>query len=197
MLAVWVVQAIRFAFAERDSKRGLVLRFVASACLLAGALGFFGSALSSLGGLNFLPPSFEWPNYGSDAALKLPDGQFVVPHTATGRIQVYDLDLSFVRGWTIDADGGVFALAPSQDNRFFAYTARGNKRIEYDVSGNLLSSEYYRGPYPRKNDSHLNIELKVSPILWPFTNPIAAWLLGIVGLLLVVYLERPKARDNN
>ena len=194
MLTGWVVQATRFAFNKRDNQAELIPAFAASACLLIGAFGFFGSALSSYGGLNFLPHSFEWPNQGSDAALRLPDGEFVIPHTASGRIQVYDAELSFLRGWTIDAEGGVFALAPSQGSRFFVYTARGNYQFEYDVAGNLLSSRKYQGPYPRNHDSHRIVELTISPLLWPFTDPIAAWLFAIVGMLLVIYLDKSKAQ---
>lgn len=195
MLLILVIQAVRRALTKQTSARRFGLSLVASACLVVGAFGFFGTALSSTGALNFLPRSFEWPNYGSDEALQLASGEFVVPHTASGRVQVYDTDLEFVRGWTISASGGAFALTPSEGTRFYVYTARQNRKLEYDVLGNLLSSSGYGGAYPRENSSHRSVELKASPFLWPFTDPFAAWLFAAVGIGLAVLSDKLKARE--
>ena len=194
MLLFWIVQAIRLAFSKEKSWWKFGLNLVASSCLIVGAFGFFGSALSSTGAMNWLPDSFEWPVRGSDNALQLPDGEYVVPHTASGRVQIYGADLTYIRGWTINASGGVFALAPSQEANFYIFTARNDKKYEYDVLGNLVSSTNYRGPYPAEHNSHQSIKLDVSPFLWPFTDPFAAWLFAALGIALAILSNKLKVR---
>lgn len=194
MLLVWIVQAMRLALSKDKSWWRFGLKLVASSCLVIGAFGFFGSILSSVGALYWLPSSFEWPSNGSDKALQLPEGEYVVPHTGSGRVQIYGENLTFIRGWTINASGGVFALAPSQGATFYVITARNDRKFEYDVLGNLVSSTKYRGAYPAEHDSHLNIKLDISPLLWPFTTPFAAWLFAALGIALAVLSEKMKAK---
>jgi hypothetical protein len=193
-LLVWILQAIRLTFSREKSWWRFGLKLVASSCLLVGAFGFFGSALSSAGALNWLPESFEWPSSGSDNSLQLPDGEYVVPHTASGRVQVYGADLAFVTGWTINASGGVFALAPSEGANFYVFTARNNQKYEYDSLGDLVSSTNYRGAYPAEHNSHQSIKLDVSPFLWPFTDPFAAWLFAALGIGLAIISDKLKVR---
>lgn len=78
----------------------------ASGFVVIGGLGFFGSALSAGGGLNWLPRSFEWPVGYTDGAVSTPTGMHIVPLTPSGRVQVYDANWTFVTGWFVDAGGG-------------------------------------------------------------------------------------------
>src|SRR5262249_50277691 len=71
------------------------LTTTASCLLVVGAAGFFGSALSAAGGLNWLPSSFEWPVGYASGVVSTPEGLHVVPHTPSGRVQVYDANWSF------------------------------------------------------------------------------------------------------
>src|SRR5215831_20079947 len=75
------------------------LTALASCLVVVGAAGFFGSGLSAVGGLNWLPNSFEWPVGYSGGILTTAEGLHVVPHTPSGRIQVYDADWTFRTGW--------------------------------------------------------------------------------------------------
>ena len=75
--------------------------------LLIGVTGFLGAGFSSAGGLNWLPSSFEWPVGSVDGVVTTKDGLHVVPHTPSGRIQIYDSGWHFTRGWRVDAGGGV------------------------------------------------------------------------------------------
>ena len=121
MLTVWILQAVVVALSVKSFTWKAGLNFIASACLVIGALGFFGSALSATGGLSWLPSTFEWPIGGAENVLITSDGTHIVPHTASGRIQIYDKDLNFLRGWNIDAGGGTFILVPAGDNDFYIY----------------------------------------------------------------------------
>lgn len=108
---VWISAPILFIF-QTGSKTALKywLRIVGGSFMALGALGFFGCALSSSGGLSWLGPSFEWPVGSSDNVLVMPDHEYVVPVIAPGRIQVYGPDWKFLRGWHIDSGGGVFQI---------------------------------------------------------------------------------------
>ncbi len=112
MLLVWIAQAVRIALSQKGFTLKAILNFVASGCLVVGATGFFGSALSATGGLDWLPESFEWPVGKVQGALTGADGRVVVPHRPSGRIQIYDRNLVFQRGWFINAHGGTFRLSP-------------------------------------------------------------------------------------
>src|SRR5436853_384195 len=75
------------------------LTITASCLMVVGAAGFFGTALSAAGGLNWLPSSFEWPVGYTGGVVSTSQGLHVVPHTPSGRVQEYDANWSFLTGW--------------------------------------------------------------------------------------------------
>src|SRR5437773_3218687 len=91
ILAVWLLLAVKqFLLATKADRWERLILYLAPFCLAIGAIGFFGSALSATGGLNWLPASFEWPVGTADNVVATADHFFVVPHTPSGRIQIYD-----------------------------------------------------------------------------------------------------------
>ena len=110
--------------------------------LATGVMGFFGSGLSSVGGLNWLGQNFEWPvGYASGVITK--DSIYIVPHTPSGRIQLHGANWQFFRGWRVDASGGTFKRLSGHSNTVEVVTARGQRRFVFDLSGNTLSKETY------------------------------------------------------
>ena len=93
-----------------------------------GASGFFGMAFLVVGGHRWLPSNFEWPIGFADGILTMTNGIYVVPHTPTGRIQIYDANWKFQRGWFVDASAGTFKLRIESSNRIEMITARGQMR---------------------------------------------------------------------
>jgi hypothetical protein len=185
MLAVWIIQSVRIVLSQKGFTMKTILNFIASACLIIGAVGFFGSALSSSGSLGALQ-SFEWPIGSTNAALRYPDGRIVVPHEPSGRVQVYDRSLHFIRGWSVNAGGGLFKLFPAQKNTFYIFTARGNKKFHYDLNGNMLSSQRYSDSEWSKNSSELvSVSIPTPFYLWVFTHPFASWFVGVFGMFLL------------
>jgi hypothetical protein len=76
---VWVLLAVGVIFREyrRGERLNWMLWFAGSFVVL-GALGYFGSALLSLGMIH-LPPSIEWPAGYVDGVVTSQDGKYIVP----------------------------------------------------------------------------------------------------------------------
>ncbi len=185
-LLVWIVQAVRIVCSQKKLTWKSGVNFLASGCIVVGAFGFFGSALSAAGALNWLPSSFEWPVGEAKGALKRADGFLVVPHIPSGRIQIYNGDLEFQRGWYVQASGGKFKLAPINHETFYVYTTRGNKTLVYDIYGSLLPSEKYeKGTQSRLTKARVNVEIPTPLYLKVFVHPLASWIVAAVGMLLL------------
>ena len=179
------------------SWRGLVT--VGAAILfLIGTTGFFGSALSALGGLNWLG-SFEWPIGYTSNVVRLHDGRYVVPHTPSGRVQVYDAGFRFERGWRIDARGGTFAVRTTPEGNIDIHTARGNRHLLYAPSGRLVADwKYVRDPVAGNEldppADAISVMIPTRWWLWPMTSPFYAWFCLIAGMLLLGRLDRHDGR---
>lgn len=196
MLAVWIIQSIRLVLSQRGFTWKTILNFVASACLIIGAVGFFGSALSSTAGFGN-KQSFEWPIGEAKGALRLASGDIVVPHEPSGRVQVYDKSLKFLRGWTINASGGSFKLYLADSSTFFIFTARGDMKYKYDLQGNLLSSQKYSGAYPKSSTDTFNIAIPTPIYLQVFTHPFASWFVAAFGMLLLFITGAARGQKPN
>ena len=85
MLFLCIPQIFKDAAKKQGGRRYLI---AAGATLMAiGIIGFFGSGVSALGGLNWLGPFFEWPVGYTTEAVTTKTGLHIVPHTASGRIK--------------------------------------------------------------------------------------------------------------
>lgn len=196
MLAVWIIQAVRLAFSQKGFTWKTVLNFLASACLIVGAVGFFGLALSATAGLG-LSKSFEWPIGNTDSALKYFDGSIVVPHEPSGRVQIYDQSLQFVRGWPVSAGGGSFTLFPAEESTFYIFTARGGMKYHYDLNGHLISSQKYSGSYPKDSPQLVSVSIPTSVYLQVFTHPFASWFVAALGMLLLFITGEVRGKKPN
>ncbi|MCC6795328.1 MAG: hypothetical protein IT366_09440 [Candidatus Hydrogenedentes bacterium] len=188
-MALCIVGAFAITFVQSRTKPWRQAILTGVACLLAivGAVGFFGAAISATGGLNWLPPTFEWPMGRASGVITLDNGMHAVPHAPTGRLQIYSADWRFIRGWRVDASGGVFRLRPGAGNQIEVYTARGDNRLVYAVEGNLLSKEAF-GSYPP--DIGAIAYVPTRPWLWVFTSPFYSWLFVAVGLIILIFFDR-------
>jgi hypothetical protein len=82
--------------------------FAASALIIMGTTGWFGSALSAVGGLNWLPRTWEWPVGTADGVITMPDGSMMKPEPSdeTRRLGVsppWLFSLSFLNSWQLSS----------------------------------------------------------------------------------------------
>jgi hypothetical protein len=192
----FIVAAAIAPFVNRYRRRGMrVAAALASVLLIVGAAGFFGRALSAAGGLNWLPPSFEWPVGYADGVVSMPGGTHVVPHTPSGRVQVYDQDWRFVRGWHVDASGGTFKLREAGDDRIDVITARGSWRYTYTLGGDLIARvNYSPASYSSFPDRGERRVVPTPPWLWIISSPAVAWAVLFLGACVMIVLERKVKR---
>lgn len=153
--------------------------------LLYGLGGFLGSALIAAQTIR-LPSDMEWPIVSAQGYVTTPDGIHIVPHTPTGRIQLYDANWQFIRGWNIDAEGGTFLLLPAKRDSIEVITER-PKRQGWHYSCNLHGKVLSKNSLaPRKfhdfAEPKENASIPTYPWLWPLAHPFGTWALFVIGL---------------
>lgn len=186
---VWVIQAVLLSLSQKSFGVTSVLNYIASACLIIGITGFLAPALLIVSKIEF-SESFEWPVGNTRSALQHSSGIYIVPHEPSGRVQLYDNSLKFLRGWQIEANGGSFNLNISDDNSFYIYTARGDMKYHFDLQGKLLSSEKHLERYPNNRSHLLDVAIPTPAYLWVFTNPFKAWIVAVLGIILANIANR-------
>jgi hypothetical protein len=188
LLGGWLIGAVTLPFGYRRGPIWVrVLSVLAGLLMAVGAIGFFGNGLSAFGGMNWLPRSFEWPVGRAEGVISLPNGDHVVPLTPSNRIQVYDRNWRFLRGWHVDASGGVFSLAPSGEDRIDVFTARRSLHYVFTADGDLVSRTPYSGTLPWQGGTSVVVP---TPIwLWVFSGPFYSFLAIWPGMLLMMYLQ--------
>jgi hypothetical protein len=182
----------------RESPRRHVWRVLCTLVLIYGGLGFFGQALAAAGGLSFLNPSVEWPVGFASGVVRDSGGRYIVPHWS-GRVQVYDTEGRFQRGWFIDAAGGSFKVRVADADRIEVFTARGRKRFLFAPDGTLLQQDSYSPETYAEVSTGPTVAMFFDTpwLLWPFAHPLIGWgvtLLGILGLASLHVRRRGASR---
>jgi hypothetical protein len=171
--------------------------FAASALIIMGTTGWFGSSLSAVGGLNWLPRSWEWPVGTADGVITMPDSTHVVPHVFSGRVQIYDAHWKFLRGWAIGSWGGDFRVMPSGADRFDVMKARSDWRDTYRLTGEHVARaklERYYWTLPRYGE---RLCVPTSPWLLVFSGHMTTWLMYVLGLATLGFLKWRENRALN
>ena len=88
---------------ERLMLLTLALMIVGGECFLA-----FGLIVANI---IKLPNTFEWPAGNVHGIARTPEGNIVVPLFTSARVQLYDSNLHFIRGWHVETGGKSFTVA--------------------------------------------------------------------------------------
>lgn len=194
----FVFAAIMALFtSSRESRPRRLLRALCVCLTVYGALAFFGQLLSAIAGPWFPGDSWESPMGYVGGVVTDSAGRYIAPHSPTGRIQVYDRDRRFVRGWSADGGAKPLKLRVIEDDKIEVFTVRESQRLIFAPDGTLLE----RGTYGAEV---LWDDLPSGPsqamvfdtpwILWPFSHPFIAWPLMFAGLVGFGVVSKKKAR---
>ncbi|MCP5100690.1 MAG: hypothetical protein GY943_34510 [Chloroflexi bacterium] len=193
-----VVSPLIPLFQHRELKLPLGFRVMVSLLLFIGSVGFFGGFLSVSGELSWLPASFEWPIGYAKGIVTTDDGYYVVPHTPSGRVQIYDNNWDFKKGWSVNAHGGTFGFAYSGGDQINVITARGQRIYAFDLNGNLLSEDtYLTQNKPITNGSRDTQFVPTAPWLLSFTHPfLSLAVMFLSGLLFKAATSSPSGGND-
>ena len=163
--------------------------------LVTGAVGFLSAFVAATGGLDRLPPGFELPAVHESGVINLRDGTRVVPLTHAGRIQLYDAEWRFLRGWQLDAGGGTFYLDRLARDDIQVALVR-PRRIEiFAPDGRLLSTRALRSASSdRHGRNGYSVSVPTHPLLWIWSGPFCSWLTAALGGFIVWFAETRRAR---
>jgi hypothetical protein len=180
--AFWLFLAARGMAKElKAPERAKWFRGTMYLLILIGAGGFFAAGLSATGVIK-LPTSYEWPAGYVRGVVTEVDGKHVVPLVPSGRLQIYDSQWHFIRGWNVDAGGGDFKVRCSSDGVVEVFTARGQHHYSFTQDGRLISSESFSEPLPSLPEGQ-SVVVPTSPLLWTFSSPFLSWGVAVVGFV--------------
>lgn len=196
ILVGWIFSSVKLLLSIKQFDWTTLTKVLATVCLAVGVIGFMGPSLISTTHFG-VSTSFEWPIGHSDSALKYPNGDMVVAHEPTGRVQVYNESLQFQRGWSVNGNGGVFELFPVDESSFYIYTARNNMKYHYNLNGQLISSQTYSGNLPQKSKHLVSVSIPTAIYLEIFTHPFKSWFIAAIGMFLLFItdkFEKPRSK---
>ena len=155
--------------------------------VMIGGSGFFAPFLLEEG--VFKPSSaLQWPAGYVNGVATTPDGKYVVPLTAPERVQLYDSQWRFIRGWQVDG-GGDFKVEATPEGTVEVFTARGLQHYSFTQDGvPILPTRSGEGA----DDNYLSLPPKgnfiavpTSRWLWVFSSPFLCGVVIAVGMAVV------------
>ena len=167
---------------------------VGTILVVLGATPLIANKLEVVDLMNWLPAAFEWPA-GFAPVASMPGGVHIVSLIPTGRIQIYDRDWRFVRGWHVTTFGDVFRAAPIAEDRIEVVSEHGLRQYVFSLSGDLIATESY-APVSSSLLKSFTKSRYVPTHWWlfPFSDPswsIPIWAIG-VGMLGVAWWRNKR-----
>lgn len=186
----WLFLAARgMARESKGAGRFKLIAWVMYLLILTGAGGFFAAALSAVGIVN-LPTSREWPAGYVRGVVTAEDGIYIVPLIPSGRVQLYDPQWHFIRGWNVDAGGGDFKVQCSPDRKIEVFTASGEHHYSFTEDGYLIALTTTMPEDFSALPQGQAVVVPTSPLLWAFSSPFLSWAVALIGFAGVVVLKK-------
>lgn len=185
----------------------------AAVCILWAFGGIFGGLVFA-----YVAPSWvEFPLSGAKGIVVLPGEQIACGSRYYSRLQLYEHDGTFIRGWYLDVGQGDFAIRLRDGNRIEVAAARTQALLTYDAKGTLVERQSDPAAYARTSsvdpfavrDAQGRTFRIVTPWLWPritlddgrsttviaapslfgwlMMAPVPSFLWGLVGTALLVF----------
>jgi hypothetical protein len=171
------------------------LALPAGLLLAYGGFGFFAQSAGSMGGLAFVPTSMEFPVWRPESTLRTAGGLTYVGLAPSSRVQVYDAQGRFLRGWFVPTDGKPFRLLPAPNGIRVAglwmetrYDEQG-RPVHGDETATAPTNDLLMSDRPP-------VDVEWSPLWWPLASPFVAgavYAIGIAGL----YVSSPSAFETS
>ncbi|MHC4713418.1 MAG: NHL repeat-containing protein [Planctomycetota bacterium] len=125
--------------------RKLVLRTVAVILVLLGSAGWFGGFFAHSLEPDYVDRNTQLPLGWLEGVAVDNHGRIYCGLQFYSRIQVYDADGRFLRGWFLDAAGGVFRLRISKSGQLEVATVRNDMLYTYNADGELVEKRTQAG----------------------------------------------------
>jgi hypothetical protein len=177
-----------------------------------GAIGFLGGAFVALAGGGLSLQSVEFPLGDVQDIAVDSGGNILLALGFYGRIQLYDSQGRFQRGWSARASGGAFTVSFRGADIVASYAVRRGSTLLFDLMGTRLDDAEEHSFHERLTGAGsihapdggtiivrsrflwptlvherdgITSTLVSGPWYWrPFTGPVPTWLLMVVGGLL-------------
>ena len=157
------------------------LALPAGLLLAYGGFGFFAQAAGSMGGLAFVPTSMEFPVWRPESTLRTAGGLTYVGLAPFSRVQVYDAQGGFLRGWFVPTEGKPFRLLPAPNGIRVAglwmetrYDEQG-RPVHGDETATAPTNDLLMSDRPP-------VDVEWSPLWWPLASPLVAWAVFAIGM---------------
>jgi hypothetical protein len=178
----------------RDIKKGGPFKWIIGTLgflIIVGIVGFWGPWYFALGILQ-LPNSFQWPAGFTNGVVRTPDGKYVVPLIPSGRVQLYDSQWRFLRGWHIDANAGAIKVECPANGTIEVFTARGLHHYSFTQDGRLISAQPLStyAEYDSLHTEGTSVEVPTSPLLWVLSSPFLSWGVGAIGGIGLTFVKK-------
>jgi len=172
-----------------DKMRNCRVSQVATTCLgvllfAVGTVAFFLVSMAS-----DLPPDFNFPIGFASHSFQNVEGNHIVYDSSIGRVQIYNPNWDFIRGFPVYPLGGSSKATLSDDGMLIILKRRSPdpEKIIFSIDGTEIS----RGvisvqEYLNMKDSR-DINYITTPIyLLPFTNSLFGWIMAVIGGILLL-----------
>lgn len=126
----------------------------------------------------------ELPMVGKKEIIRLKNGNILGINSQNNRIQIYDKNLRFIKGFDFDVNG-IFKVNLLDENRVEVFGYKNRVRLIYDLDGRRLLREIMNEDYKPKDTEPLE---KISFQTDTMNNPIASNSFFIAVLCLVLSL---------
>lgn len=129
---------------KQKVRKKKILLVVGMIFILFGVTGFFSVFFSALDMLRWIPGNIELPLAGIDGIDVNREGKLFVASKYYNRIQVYNTNGDFIRGWFLNNTGSIYLkIRINDNNKVEVASLRGSKIDVFDENGKLIKTRKF------------------------------------------------------